>query len=112
MKRILAVFAILLLCGCSTSTGRLSVIVPQGVQISSFGLNKSSVKPRVTGTDTMPILLFLPLGQPQFDKAVQNALLKGHGQLLTDVTVTDSTYWFILFGWNRIEVTGNVIDLQ
>lgn len=112
MKKLFAALIILFLCGCTSSTGHLSVIVPPNVKLSSFGLEQSSIKTRITGTDTSPILLFLPLGQPQFDKAVHNALLKGHGQILTDVEVTDSTYWFVLFGWNQIKVTGNVVDLQ
>ena len=57
-------------------------------------------------------MLFVPLGQPSFDLAVHDALQKGRGQILTDALVTDTTRWFVLFGWNRIEVSGNVVDLQ
>ena len=99
-------------CGCSTSSGRLSVIVPAGVGINEFGLEHSTVKHNITGSDTTPILLFVPLGQPSFDLAVHDALQKGRGQILTDAVVTDTTRWFVLFGWNRIEVSGNVVDLQ
>ena len=98
--------------GCSTSSGRLSIIVPAGVTINEFGLEHSTVKHNITGSDTAPILLFVPLGQPSFDLAVHDALQKGRGQILTDALVTDTTRWFVLFGWNRIEVSGNVVDLQ
>mgnify|MGYP001514259973 CR=1 FL=1 len=77
-----------------------------------FGLEHSTVKHNITGSDTTPILLFVPLGQPSFDLAVHDALQKGRGQILTDAVVTDTTRWFVLFGWNRIEISGNVVDLQ
>ena len=112
MKTVFVVLGILLLCGCSTSSGRLSVIVPAGVTINEFGLEHSTVKHNITGSDTAPILLFVPLGQPSFDLAVHDALQKGRGQILPDALVTDTTRWFVLFGWNRIEVSGNVVDLQ
>lgn len=112
MKTVFAALGFLLICGCATSSGRLSVIVPAGVHINEFGLAHSTVKHNVTGSNTTPILLFVPFGQPSFDLAVHNALQKGRGQILTDAVITDTTRWFILFGWNRIEVTGNVIDLQ
>ena len=111
MKTVFVALGILLLCGCSTSSGRLSIIVPAGVTINEFGLEHSTVKHNITGSDTAPILLFVPLGQPSFDLAVHDAQ-KGRGQILTDALVTDTTRWFVLFGWNRIEVSGNVIDLQ
>ena len=91
MKTVFVVLGILLLCGCSTSSGRLSVIVPAGVTINEFGLEHSTAKHNITGSDTAPILLFVPLGQPSFDLAVHDALQKGRGQILTDALVTDTT---------------------
>ena len=86
--------------------------MPAGVGINEFGLEHSTVKHNITGSDTTPILLFVPLGQPSFDLAVHDALQKGRGQILTDAVVTDTTRWFVLCGWNRIEISGNVVDLQ
>lgn len=112
MKTLLVTLSFLLFCGCSTSSSQLSIITPTGVHINQSNLRHSTIKKNVTGSDTAPILLFVPLGQPNFNLAVHDTLQKGRGQILTDAVITETNRWFILFGWNRIEVTGNVIDLQ
>lgn len=112
MTKLLAFAAVLFLFGCSTTTSHLSVIVPEGVQISEFGLKYSTVANNVSGSDTAPMLLFFPIGQPSFDEALHRTLRNGRGQILTNAVVTDTSRWLILFGWNRIEITGDVIDLQ
>lgn len=112
MKTVFVALGILLLCGCSTSSGRLSIIVPAGVTINEFGLEHSTVKHNITGSDTAPILLFVPLGQPSFDLAVHDALQKRPRTDFDRRPRNRHHRWFVLFGWNRIEVSGNVIDLQ
>lgn len=112
MKKLLITLAAIIISGCSTVTDYPITIVPQGVEVTQFNLQNSIVRKNVTGEDTNYILLFFPLGQPSFDKAVSNTLQNGHGQILTNATIIDRSRWFILFGYNQIEITGDVIDLK
>lgn len=110
MKKLLAVCALLLISACTTKTTHLSVVVPNDIQFTAQDLNRATVRKNVTAEDTNPIVLFFPIGFPKFSTAFEKALHEGNGDTMTNVTITDELRWFILFGWTKITVTGDVVN--
>ncbi|MBZ0166757.1 MAG: hypothetical protein K8I00_08105, partial [Candidatus Omnitrophica bacterium] len=66
----------------------------------------------VEGEDSTFMLLFIPLGLPQLEDAVDDALNKGNGDLMTDVVVHDKSWTAILFGKLTISVKGTVVNTK
>ncbi len=113
MKKILSIlFSGLLLSACTAKTTRLSVIVPEGTRFNSQDLDRATKRVQVTGQDTMPILLFIPIGFPSFEDALNDALKAGNGNVMVNASVKDEGNWFILFGYNRITITGDVVNVS
>jgi hypothetical protein len=51
---------------------------------------------------------FYSLGLPHLNEAVDDALDKGHGDLMLDASVYQGGWWF-LFGQVKMQVRGNVV---
>jgi hypothetical protein len=111
MRKLLTALIILLATtACTRKVSYLSVVVPQGEVFNGYELNYASVRKNVTATDTNLIFLFFPFGHPKFSTAVNKAIIDGKGNVMTNVTVIEEMNWYILFGTNRIEVTGDVVN--
>ncbi|MGE3802791.1 MAG: hypothetical protein AB7H80_17385, partial [Candidatus Kapaibacterium sp.] len=63
---------------------------------------------RMEGFDKVPIVLFLLLGSPRIDDAVQTALQANGGVYMTNVVVREETWWFLLFGRTGYKIVGDV----
>lgn len=104
----IAVSVLLLVSGCATRMGDLSVASTQLAELDGVNLNKAPTTHHVTGQSKKFVFLFIPLGTPHLGDAIDDALVKGNGDVLTDVTVHRTGWWFLVgqIGW---EVTGDVV---
>lgn len=112
MKNIFLIIGLLILSGCTSRITHMGLIAPSTTQFTSAQLNNAQVVKNVQGEDSSPILLFIALGQPNFEKAVNQAITKGGGDALINAKVTNISQWYILFGVNKIVIDADVININ
>lgn len=113
MKPILTfILAGVLLAGCSTRIADLTVISPHNVSLKHTDIDNLPQVKQVEGVDKVPIVLFFPIGQPNLEEAIADALQKGGGDLMTDVTVYQEAWWAVLFGQQGLRVKGTVVKTR
>ncbi|MBN1383706.1 MAG: hypothetical protein JW983_02330 [Elusimicrobia bacterium] len=67
---------------------------------------------RVTGKHMIPMILGIPLGQPNIKEACDQAIEKGNGDCLVD-GVLYSNFWTILvFGQMGYKIEGTVVNTK
>ncbi|MFN4896566.1 MAG: hypothetical protein ACK5GN_03030 [Pseudomonadota bacterium] len=113
MKR--AVFSIVLvgmLSGCSVRVADLTAISPHNVNLSRVDVDKLPQVKNIEGVDKKPIVFIFPLGQPNLEEAIADALRKGDGDMMTDVTVYQEGWWALLFGERSLRVRGTVVKTR
>jgi hypothetical protein len=101
---------LLLLPGCVTDQGHVSFAATQSVP--HLEVDTLPVVRSVEGSHTaVTSILFIPTyAGPRLDLAVEDALLGGHGDVLTRAEV-ETTRWWFLIGVETLRVRGNVIDV-
>ncbi|MDY0270036.1 hypothetical protein [Trichloromonas sp.] len=97
--------------GCSVRLGDLSTISTQNVNLDKIDLDSLPQVKGVTGKDTKFVFLFIPFGVPHLEDAVDDALEKGGGDLITDAVIHARGWWFLI-GQNTLEVKGNVVKTR
>ncbi|MDN5873094.1 MAG: hypothetical protein L0H29_01765, partial [Sinobacteraceae bacterium] len=85
-----------------------TAVSTQAVNINGIDLNDVPTKHHVTGTSERFIFLFIPFGIPRVGEAVDDALTKGGGDLMTNVSVYRTGWWFLV-GEAGYKVTGDVL---
>jgi hypothetical protein len=99
---------------CVTQQGTVMVATTRDLDLDLRGrdLTQLPVKRDVVGSDTrVTAIVFIPtMDQPRLERAVEEALLAGGGDIMTRVRVTSTDFWFLL-GFSTIRVQGDVIDL-
>lgn len=103
--------ALLVASGCKTRICDLTVVATQNVELEKVDIDKMPQKKRVIGKDSNFMFLFIPLGLPSLEDAVEDALEKGDGDLMVDAVVYSKGWWFLI-GQNGIEVRGNVVKTR
>ena len=98
--------------GCSTRIADMTVITTRMVALDRVDLDKLPTKRRVAGESTRWVILIIPLGFPTIKEAVDDALDKGGGDLMTDAVVTSEGWTAILFGLTRLKVEGDVVKTR
>ena len=112
MKRLLsAIAAILLISACTNKVSYLSVVVPENQYFDANALAKATVRKSTTGESWRPIILFFPIGYPNFETALNEALIVGRGNMMTNVSVVERTRWWVAFGYKVIKIHGDVVDV-
>ena len=112
MKKLLTISAILLLISaCSTKISYISVVAPENERFDARSLNQASVRKNAKGSDWNPIILFFPIGYPKLNNALYEAMTNSRGNAMTNVTIIEKHRWWLLFGYNKIEVNGDVVDV-
>jgi len=101
----------LTLSGCSLRLGDLSTISTQSVTLNQVDLDALPQVKGVTGKDTKFVFLFIPFGVPHLEDAVDDALAKGGGDLMTDAVIHSRGWWFLV-GQNSLEIKGNVVNTK
>lgn len=115
MKRIyifVILVSIILISGCVKKIAELSVVGTKKFDLSMQEFEK--VGENITGESITPIIFIIPAGKsPTIDEAVQNALQKAKGDIMTDATVYNN-FWYIpyIYGQTIIEVKGTVWKLK
>lgn len=107
MKKFLAVVlsAVVFLSGCSNRAADLTVASTKNYNINS---NKFIKGKRVTGSDTVPIILF-PLGMPNVEEAIDKAIEGNKCAVgLSDVVIYEE-FFSLLIGFAGYRVEGTEI---
>jgi hypothetical protein len=66
----------------------------------------------VEGKTSKWMILFIPLGFPHLEDAIDDALDKGNGDLMTDGVVYSGGWWALLAGQSTITVKGTVVKTR
>jgi hypothetical protein len=106
-----AVCGALFTTGCSTRVADFTVVSTKNVELSRIDVKKAAVVHNVTGVSREYIITFFPTGTPSIQKAVDDALHRGGGDVMTSANV-DQGGWYIplIFGVSYVKVTGDVIN--
>ena len=90
--------------GCRVPIAHLTAATPTPVPA---GLGES--RGRHVGRACRWWVLGVPLGLPQIEEAMNDALARGHGRLLRDVTISSDHDVYLLLGRNCYTVAGELI---
>lgn len=112
MKRLLLIAAACFcLSACVSHLADLTVISPQSVNLNKVNLNELPQVRNVSGSDYGFSVLFIPLKSSDIKTATKNALKKADADLLIDGSI-DETYFWLLFGWSKLTVTGTAVKTR
>lgn len=102
-----------LLSGCTVRHGSFTVLSNKLVSTKDFDLSTADRVKGVTGRDTAHMIILFPTNGITLEDAVDDALRKGKGDLLTDAVV-HSWSWYIpyIYGNMGWEVTGDVVKTR
>lgn len=113
-KRVIAlslsfVIAFLAASGCSTRLVDFTIISTKNV---AMRFEEGGMGPRVEGKDEVWSILGIPLGVPNLEEAIDDAIEKSGPQYdaLTDGVVYSYFYWFLLTSVNGFKVEGTPIS--
>ena len=101
-----------LLSGCSLRLATMTAISTRNIKLDEVDLDKLPQVKNVTGTDTRYDCLFIPLGFPTVQGAVDDALSKGNGDLIIDGVIKYEFWTMLLTGQRTISITGNVVNTK
>jgi hypothetical protein len=100
--------------GCATDEGYLGLAAPHRVEldVTHVDFDHLPIVRGVEGSDTaVTSVLFVPtFAGPRLDAAVEQAIARGHGDVLTRARVRTTKWWFLV-GIETLTVEGNVVDL-
>ena len=101
---------ILLISGCTTRIADLTLISTKNIDLSNAALDMRKGQ-RVKGEDCKIALLgLIPLGTPNLEAAVDDALVKGNGNVMVDQVSYHKGIYFILASQSCIQVEGTVLN--
>ena len=106
-----------LLCcfvGCAVNHGHFTVASNKVFRLSQFEMEKANRTKAVEGESVQHIVIFIPIGtQPTIEGALDDAMLKGNGDVMTDV---DMNSWFFyipyIYGQAGWSVKGDVVKTR
>lgn len=92
--------------GCTHRLGDFTAISSKNLDLSHGADFKRGVA-RVKGEDNVPIILTIPMGQPNMKTALDRAIETTPGAVsLVDAVLTQKCFWFILGGQCGFELEG------
>lgn len=106
-----------LLCcfvGCAVNHGHFTVASNKVFRLSQFEMEKANRAKGVEGESVQHIVILIPIGtQPTIEGALDEAMLKGNGDVMTDV---DMNAWFFyipyVYGQAGWSVKGDVVKTR
>ena len=107
MKNFIILSIIVLMAGCTKRLGDFTLVSTKNVEI---GAQYVKVERNVHGENMKPIIIAFPLGYPDIESAIDDALRTVEdGVLMTDVVLT-YRWWYIpyIYGQYIYEVDGDV----
>ena len=110
---LLSLAAVLLLAsGCSTRDS-FTVASTKLIRLDQFELDKANKTKNVQGEDTAHIIIFVPTGTPNLKTAMDRALEKGNGDVMTDVVIENSFFYIpYIYGQTSWKVNGDVVKTR
>jgi hypothetical protein len=119
MRRCFAITLSLLglaaLPGCTTQQGYLPLVMtrPVDIDLGNADFNQIQVVREVEGSNTRvtSVLFFPTQDAPNLRAAVEDAMAKEDGDLMTRVNVSSTDWWFLV-GVSTLHVKGNVARLE
>lgn len=99
----MAVSGVVMMAGCTTRLGDFTVLSTKNVDVS--GLKPGD---RYTGEDCINMILGIPLGDPNWKNAMDQALERGKGDVLVDIVLTVKGWSAIVWGQQCVEIAGTV----
>ena len=108
LRLVACCLVLLSVCGCRLRQGDMTVLSNRNVNLDRIDLDKLK-RTRVTGEDKGFYFLGIPFARAQLEDAVDDALKKADGDLLTDVVVHTSYIWVILGVIETLEVEGDAV---
>ncbi|MDY0270035.1 hypothetical protein [Trichloromonas sp.] len=111
---IIIVFLSVLFSGCTVRHGDFTVISNKLTRLSEFEVDKANRVKNVTGKDVQHIIIFIPTGgPPTVEAAVDDALEKGDGDLMTDAVI-HCWNWYIPYIYGQVgwSVKGDVVKTR
>ena len=106
--------ALLPLSGCVIRHGDFTVLSNKLVRTADFELSKADRSRDVRGSDVAHIIVFIPTkGNVTLEAAIDDALRKGRGDVMTDAVVHYWS-WYIpyIYGQTGWEVVGDVVKTR
>lgn len=106
--------ALLLLPGCVVRQGDFTVLSNKLVRFSDFELSRADRVKNVEGRDVAHIIILIPTkANPNLEDAIDDALDKGDGDIMTDAVV-HSWSWYIpyIYGQTGWKVEGDVVKTR
>jgi hypothetical protein len=100
-----------MMSGCATRIGDMTLISSKTVNLDKIDIDKCPQTKNVVGRDTRFWFLFIPFGVPHLKDAVDDALAKGNGDLMTDAAFYSTGWWFLI-GQSGLEVRGTVVQTR
>ncbi len=116
MKKLICIFLLgLVVCaGCSVRHGDFTVLSNKLIRMSDFEVAKADRAKGIEGEDVQHIIFLFPVGSaPTLEGALDDALERGGGDLMTDAVA--STYWFwipYIYGQAAWKVKGDVVKTR
>lgn len=99
------------LAGCTERLADFTLISTRNVDLSNAVVDVRKGQ-RVKEEDCIPIILIFPLGRPDLETAVDNALQSGRGNIMVDqVLYRRSWYIPLLFGQECLVAEGTVVNV-
>lgn len=100
-------------CGCLIRHGDFSVLSNKLLNVADFELSKADRVKGIEGKDVQHMILFIPIGGvPTLEGALDNALEKGGGDVMTDAVVKTWAFTLILYGQSAWKVEGDVVKTR
>lgn len=101
--------------GCAVDQGYLSVAMTRerNLDLRGADFSKLPVRYDVEASDTrVTSILFIPtFDAPRLERAIDEALERGEGDVMARVHVRSTDWWFLL-GVSTLSVRGDVVDLS
>lgn len=93
--------------GCSQRIGDFTVISTKNMELGQKYVRTTLDGTKAVGIDAKPIIVIIPLGQPNVKEAVDKALEKNGADVLTDVVVYYDTFYIpYIYGETKYRVEG------
>jgi hypothetical protein len=108
---IIVLVSFILTSGCSVRVADLTLISTKNIDLSNATLDVRKGQ-RTKGEDCAIALLgLIPLGIPNLEEAVDDALEKGKGNVMVDQVSYSKGAYFIIASQSCIEVEGTVLNV-
>jgi len=113
MKKILF-FCLIVACffGCTKRIGDLTVATTKNLNLESMVIDYNKASKNCEGGDCKIVILGIPIGYPNMEEALDKAMAKCDGNLMTDIALYKTEWSIILFGGNCIRVKGTSLNTR